>query len=114
MICIDRNLSSGVSLPELVASLRDRFEGEALAVFNESLRDSGYLDVQEPLYRRHLHQVLEEWHHAVVDRFPRITRKEVPDGVSGVAYKLSLAKCTPYRVNCCDMLVQLLNSVDES
>lgn len=110
VISIDRNMSAGQSLPDLVAALRAKLDGEALGIFNEGLRQVGYLDVHKSLYERHLHQVLDQWYHEVRDTFPRITRKEIPEGVSAVTYKLILAKCAPYRIDRKMVVARVLKS----
>lgn len=114
VISIDRNMSAGQSLPALVAALRTKLDGEALGVFNEGLREAGYLDVHESLYTRHLHRVLDQWQHEVREGFPRVMRSSLPEGVSGVAYKISLAACAPFRLEQGEMITRVLNSQNNS
>ncbi len=83
--------ASGISLPDLVARIRDTIEGEddALAQFDLRLVHSGYLDRLSASYTRKF-QVTEQKVFPVDDGFPRLCRAMVARGITEARYHLDL------------------------
>lgn len=88
-----RPTSNGLNLPEFVASVRQVTDGnpEAGRLLSERLFAAGYLDAHADRYPRKFElvstRVVE-----VTERFPRLTRGTVPQGVSKVKYEIDLDK----------------------
>lgn len=89
---------SGVSLPELVDSLRGRVreDAETLQEFERKLTRAGYLEEFANRYQRR-YNMLQEAVYRVVDGFPRIVNP--PPGVHSVRYQLSIAAIQRFRVS---------------
>lgn len=90
---------SGETLPTLVAELRDRADGlSEAATFEDRLLQSGYADVHEPLYRRTGYAIRRTSFFRVCQGFPRITEKDLVDGVGAVRYSLAIDACRDHEV----------------
>lgn len=109
LVCVDQNESAGTSLPEIVADLRGGLPEAALMLFNEGLMEVGYLDSHKQLYERARYQVKEIMTFVVIEGFPRMRRNQVPAGVKGVKYQISIDACRRYLVDHEALLVTLSN-----
>ena len=89
---------SGETLPDLVSRIRETLPDTILGKFNEGLFEVGYLDKQAELYSDTNYQVQNVIHHKVEDGFPRLQISELPDGVKGVSYEISLDAARPFQV----------------
>lgn len=86
----------GETLPDLVASLRERLHGAAAARFSRQLTGAGYLDEHVDQYGAH-YLVREQELFAVEDGLPRII--DVPDGVGDLKYSVTPAACHSWQVD---------------
>jgi hypothetical protein len=93
--------SAAVSLEKMVQSIRERIDAAAPLArerFDESLKESGYLDADRYKYliRLSVHQTAFLRVHA---DFPRIRHDELRSGVFSVKYEIPWASIAPYRVH---------------
>ncbi|ADB73522.1 PD-(D/E)XK motif protein [Geodermatophilus obscurus] len=98
-LSLDERLGgTGGSINDLVDDLRQRLAGHpvALAAFNAKLARVGYLDIHRDRYSEPHYEVRTLRHLHVRDDFPRITEKELREGVGAVRYTVSLAACEGY------------------
>lgn len=96
IVWVHQNETAGESLPEIVASVRAALPEPALQLMNEGLIEVGYLDVHKGIYESARYQVRDVMHFEVRDEFPRLTRDQIPPGVKGVKYQISVDACQPY------------------
>ncbi len=91
-------LSGGLSLLELINSVRSSISGNIAAkeLFEQSLRDAGYLDVHEPLYDTR-YMVKTEEAFQVREGFPRII--DLPSGTGDISYSLTISACSEFLVD---------------
>jgi hypothetical protein len=89
---------SGETLPELLSSIRGMLPDHIHGKFDEGLFEVGYLDSQAELYANSNYQVQSINYHKVEDGFPRLQLSELPDGVKGVSYEISLDAARPFQV----------------
>ena len=86
--------------PHIVADLRNVGAGHSEAGrFEDRLLQSGYLDIHEPLYRRTGYAVRRTSFFHVEHGFPRITEKDLVDGIGAVRYSLAIDACRDYEVS---------------
>ena len=87
------DISRGVSVPELVETIRRGVEGSPIAAteFELRLAEAGYTNRDE--YASLHFTALEIRYYPVGPEFPRITTSLLPPGISRVTYDLDLLKC---------------------
>ena len=90
---------AGESLPQIVGDLRMAGAMHAEAgMFEDRLIQSGYLDVHEPHYRRTGYAVRRTSFFHVQPGFPRITERDLVDGIGAVRYSLVIDACRDFEV----------------
>ena len=89
--------SGGETLPERVAMLRGRLHENLseLQKFDEKLKKYGYFDEATDSYTIGYYQ-RDNYCFSVEDGFPKITKSNLPQGVSNLTYRISIALCIPY------------------
>ena len=98
-VSLDIHRDSGESLPEIVAGLRNALAGGPVASqFEDKLLDVGYADTHVPRYAHTGYTVREVNFFVIREGFPRITERDLPPGLGGVSYSLTVAACLPFRV----------------
>lgn len=92
----ERSSETTVTLPALISSLRERFDGDQLAcsLFEERLVSAGYLD--DDGYRILVYRAGTFRHFIVGEGFPRIVRSQLPAGIGRVRYELDLSACSGF------------------
>lgn len=91
IITLRKSGGGGETLPDLVLSLRSIFSGKPVAyIFEQSLREAGYLDIHACLYNSS-YSVMKEELFRVREGFPRIT--DVPQGIGDLHYTVVVAAC---------------------
>jgi len=100
--------SGATSLPELVASIRERLPDNASAVFDDALVDFGYLDTHVGLYSRPRYTIRSRRYFAVEDGFPRLLGGMMPPGVEEVSYSVAVAACTPFERDVSTLVASIL------
>jgi hypothetical protein len=96
-ISVDVRRGSKDTLVALVDQVRATFRGSSGAdALEDRLAASGYSDVDARHYAQTDYAVREHNLFRVRDGFPRITERDIPDGVGEVAYSLAVAVCRPF------------------
>ncbi|WP_405092611.1 PD-(D/E)XK motif protein [Micromonospora sp. NBC_01392] len=104
--------TAGVSLPEIVDAVRAEPALAAnAAMFEDRLLHAGWLDLHRSQYERERYELAVRRCYHVGTGFPSITRRQLPAGVSAVAYSIDLDECRNYLVPQTDVL-QHLTSAD--
>jgi hypothetical protein len=93
-LLLERLVSGGVSLPELVAAVRMDIGNDppALLIFADLLLRVGYADVDACKYDARF-RVRSARFYSVTDGFPRIVAADLRPGVGDVHYSISDAAC---------------------
>ena len=88
-----------VTLPDVVSRIKAALteEPQVLDRFEMKLFKYGYRQVDEDEYRKNWFRLVESREFSVTDDFPKLTRKNVPSGVEGCTYDLSLLSLEPFR-----------------
>lgn len=95
ILTLAKSSGGGVTLPDLVHSLRGFFSGKPVAyTFEHSLREAGYLDIHAHLYNSSYSAIKEDLFR-VREGFPRIT--DVPQGLGDLCYTVVLAACGHFK-----------------
>ncbi|KPY32573.1 hypothetical protein ALO52_200264 [Pseudomonas syringae pv. primulae] len=99
---------AGISLPNLVAQMRDRLKPDSVALnmFELALEDVGYLDMHAESYVRRF-SLVEIRFHLVSGDFPRLTPRVMPPAIRRASYDLDLGLVSASRINLAAVLAQL-------
>jgi len=102
------------TLPDLINKIKKLLYEECSAseMFEKALFESGYLAVHEHEYQKTSYSVRGINIYHVKDKFPRITRNEIPDGIEDIHYSVNLSECRDYRIGE-DEFFNVLESVNE-
>ena len=89
---------SGQTLPEIVAQARALAAAEYAAqrALEDRLHEAGYFDAHDDRYGGTGHILRASHLFHVRDGFPRLTERDLPTGVGGVRYSLSVAACRAF------------------
>lgn len=91
---------SGETLPQMVSSVRALAAGgPAEAQLSDALLESGYADHHAELYEHMGYAVRRLSILKVGEGFPRITEKDLDDGVGSVTYKLVIDACREHEIS---------------
>lgn len=93
-----RKSSSGsASLVEIISKIRSQLSESMffLSQFNEKLKKYGYWDELSELYSTYYH-IRDTITFEVEQKFPCITKSDLPKGVSKVVYDVSINQCASY------------------
>jgi hypothetical protein len=90
----------GLSLPGLIAGIREQLSDEAvmLALFNDRLIEAGWLDPMASRYEGRRWTLRAEHTYRVAGDFPRIIEASLPPGIGDVSYAISLYACAAFEV----------------
>jgi hypothetical protein len=103
-----RREGPGLTLPDLVGALRGKMRPLGTAAeFEQRLNMGGYLETQAHLYSDRHYAVRQRLVHAVGGKFPRITERDLPDGLSDVSYTLDLHAASGFRTSEPEMIRSL-------
>jgi hypothetical protein len=99
-VSLDEREGGGESLPSAVELVRQRLAPEPATgdLFEERLLLSGYADVHSLKYVDRGYSVREARAFHVRDGFPRITERDLPNGVGDVQYAIDVLACRPYQM----------------
>lgn len=102
----ERQGGSGDSLNALVAAIRQRLAGDAVAeaALDGLLIQVGYLAMHMPLYESLRYTVRAQTCYEVADGFPCMTENDIPIGVGDVTYRIQLAALQPFGLSAADAL----------
>ncbi len=92
---------SGLSLPRLIADIRQVVHANSAALenFNERLFKSGYLESESSWYEKIGYHVLAQNAYRIEAGFPRIALDDIPEGVGDVKFSVVLSSCSEYRID---------------
>ncbi len=97
-IGLEQRRNSGETLPEIIASVRAMLADTAVAEsFEAQLLSAGYLAIHEPRYINDGYVVRFDELFEVRDGFPRITERDLVDGVGDVAYSVAVSALGDFR-----------------
>jgi hypothetical protein len=68
-------------------------------LFKLKLLESGYFDINKPLYEERGYTIRQENLYQVSGNFPRITESQIPIGVGDVRYSIVLSESEEWRIN---------------
>lgn len=88
-----------ISLPDVVSEIRRSVAADSVAAdkFEMKLFKYGYRSNDEDKYQKNWFRLIEKREYIVDERFPKLTRKNVPAGLSACRYELSLQALESYR-----------------
>ena len=111
LLQVEESSTAPLSLPQLVKTLKDRFEERCRNLFDEKLFDIGYTEEQfaEEVTPRYAIR-RERWFH-VAKGFPRLLEPDLPPGIIDVKFSVNLAACLPYESQREDVIPALRISV---
>jgi len=98
LVLVDESESGEASLPDVIDSLRDEFEGSSLDIFEEALIDAGYTEGQREIYLSPRYTLRREYFYRVDDSFPRLRENVLPSGVEEVKYQVAISACAEFEV----------------
>lgn len=92
-----KSQSSGERLQEIIKRIRLKLDADPnmLLQFNSKILKYGYLDEVAELYATGFF-VRDQYYFAISDGFPRITKQDIPAGVAGLTYSISVAQCVSF------------------
>jgi hypothetical protein len=99
-----KSTADGETLPEIINSIRNLLKENRLWVneFDLNLQKYGYFDGLEKNYFTGYH--LREMNYYIVkDKFPRIEKKQLPEGISNCLYHVAIDNCKGYIVEAKDI-----------
>lgn len=90
----------GITLPQITADLRRQLSGSPteLGLFNDRLMQAGYIDAQAGIYSTG-YALREIRAYRVAEGFPRLTEKDLPEGVGDLTYTVVLSACEAFRLD---------------
>lgn len=98
----------GITLPDLVRDLRERMPRLGVSTeFEQRLNQGGYLETQAHRYTDRRYMVRQRLVHAVVDDFPKITERDLADGLSDVSYTVDLHAASSFLTTEAEMISSL-------
>jgi Putative PD-(D/E)XK family member, (DUF4420) len=105
-----REAPGGLTLPEVIGTLRKRLEQDhpsAVAEFGEKLMRAGYLDADAEVYGL-MRTVVQDLHgFGVSGDFPRLIGATVPPAIVDAAYSLDERQLGPFRLDDGELRVTL-------
>lgn len=108
-LALDQVHGAGETLPSMVHAVRGVVSGTPEeTLFEDRLRDYGYLDIHEHRYSQ-IGYVLRDSHlFRVAEGFPRITGNDLVPGVGDVRYSIGVAECMHFPSSTDDLRRQLV------
>lgn len=86
----------GVSLPSLAEGIAAQLTGGIRQDFTDRLAAAGYHEVHRSLYDKAGYSERRRRYYRIEGGFPRLSRGDLPSGVSKVEYDIDLAGCDGY------------------
>ncbi|RII32955.1 PD-(D/E)XK motif protein [Clostridium chromiireducens] len=87
----------GEKLSDIVERIQNLLDDVTVSEFNDKLFKYGYLVQCKELYN-YKFTLLEDSYYNVLDGFPRIVASNIPKGVSGISYTISLDACDRFQI----------------
>lgn len=95
---IEKNESDGITLPQLIKQIMLLIDSCETNRFLAKLICLGYNDKQKDLYNKKYY-INKKVIYSVENGFPRILKKDLHKGVTGVKYTISLDSCAEFKVD---------------
>ncbi len=107
------SVSKTQNLPGIINAIRSMISADVNAImdFNDRLLYAKWLDAHSARYEGRRWAIRQERTYRVVEGFPCLTERALPEGVGDVQYGLSLAACEPFRIDNAELTDLLGNSV---
>lgn len=103
---ISESDSRGVSIPELVTEIIARLGADTAAIscFTDALMELGYHNTNANLFSTPKYAIRKETVYRITSKFPKLTPKDLPSGITNTRYSLSMESCAKYRISNSDFL----------
>ena len=98
VVNVEQSPSSGCSLQQQVTKIKNALSGTSLELFEEGLREVGFIEGHTEAYERELYSIKSIVHYSVKDGFPRMLIDQVPVGIKGIKYQIKIDSCQSYQV----------------
>jgi hypothetical protein len=98
VVNVEQSPSSGCSLQQQVTKIKNALSGTSLELFEEGLREVGFIEGHTEAYERELYSIKSIVHYSVKDGFPRMLIDQVPDGIKGIKYQIKIDSCPSFQV----------------
>lgn len=105
MYALRKDTNGGQRLPELINIIRRLIKDASSAsrTFEEKIAKAGYLDAAEDYYHEG-YTIRETYSFDVKKDFPRIVKKNLPNGIYNLEYSVAIAQCMDYAIEAKDLL----------
>lgn len=100
-LSLDVREGNGESLNKLIDEVSELLNDNTMAsnLFKLKLLESGYYDINKPLYDERGYTIRQENIYRVTGNFPRITENQIPIGVGDVRYSIVLSESEEWRIS---------------
>jgi hypothetical protein len=107
-LSIEQSQIDSETLVDIVRSIRERLATDPVAseAFEDSLLDVGYLDAHAFLYSSSGFHIRGSSFYMVTEGFPRITTKDLPQGVGDISYSISITECGKFVVPASEVVMR--------
>lgn len=98
-LSLDSLQGRGETLPAIIEKIRKEIKTNipACLMFEEKLFEAGYLDEHSSKYQNVGYARRDSNIFKVIDGFPRIIERDLPNGVGDVSYSISVAECMHFK-----------------
>ncbi|MES2448607.1 MAG: PD-(D/E)XK motif protein [Bacteroidota bacterium] len=100
-LSLDVRVGNGESLNILIDEVSEILNDNSMAsnLFKLKLLESGYYDINKPLYDEIGYTIRQENLYRVSGNFPRITENQIPIGVGDLRYSIVLSESEEWRIS---------------
>ena len=100
-LSLDIRIENGESLNSIVIEILKQLSDDIVAhnLFKLKLLESGYYKIHKYLYEERCYSIRQENSYRVSGNFPRITEKQIPNGVGDVRYSIILSESEDWRID---------------
>lgn len=100
------------SLVDVVTAVRNQLDLLSAARFDEGLVEAGYLDIHADKYQENKFSLRNIRYFHVDDKFPKVKRSGIPDGVESVKYEVALSACGDFSITSQEIKCELFERVE--
>jgi hypothetical protein len=100
-LSLDIRVGNGESLNSLIDEVLELLTNNTMAsnLFKLKLLESGYYDIDRPIYEEIGYSIRQENLYRISGNFPRITESQIPIGVGDVKYSIVLSESEEWRID---------------
>jgi len=100
-ISLDIRIGNGQSLNSIIDEVFELLNDNTIAynLFKLKLLESGYYEIQRPLYNEKGYKIRQENIYRVTGNFPRIIESQIQTGIGDVSYSIILSESEEFRIN---------------